>query len=551
MRLWIRALAYRLVALKAGFQLAWYRLGVRLGKVHGRLGWRGRARTMRHSVASVTDCVVNPLRKLASQTVIYGLTSILGRFLNYLLVPLYTYTFPAAAYGVVSEFYAYAGFFAVFLTFGLETGYFRFRNRADGSAQAAYPAALGFVLLANLLFVGLIVGFRQPLATLLQYPSHPEYLLWFGLILAIDAIASLPFARLRAEERAWRFAGIKLTEIFVAIGLNLLFLVGMPKLAALWPENPLVRLYDPAMGVGYIFLANLIASGFKLVLLLPQFVGFRFRAGVPVMRPLLAYSLPMVVIGFAGMINEMLDRAILKYLLPYDLDTNLRMLGIYGACYKLSILMTLFIQAFRYAGEPFFFAYAGRADAPRAYATVMRYFVIFCVFIFLLVTLFLDLFKYFIGEEYREGLGIVPILLLANLFLGIYVNLSIWYKLTDRTGLGAWVSVLGAMLTIGLNIWWIPLFGYAGSAWATLACYGGMTLLSWGLGRHYYPVPYPVGRIVFYLILGVGLYGLDREFVGFCGWHPVKTGAGLLAIYLLVVAVADGRPLLRRRPAAA
>ncbi len=186
---------------------------------------------------------------------------------------------------------------------------------------------------------------------------------------------------------------------------------------------------------------------------------------------MLAYSLPMVVIGFAGMVNEMLDRAILKFLLPYDLATNLKMLGIYGACYKLSILMSLFVQAFRYAGEPFFFSYAGRADAKRAYAVVMNYFVMFCVFIFLLVTLYLDFFKYFIGAEYREGLAVVPILLLANLFLGVYVNLSIWYKLSDRTGLGAWVSLGGAALTAALNVWWIPLYGYLGSAWATLACY--------------------------------------------------------------------------------
>ena len=303
--------------------------------------------------------------------------------------------------------------------------------------------------------------------------------------------------------------------------------------------------------MGYIFVANLIASGFKLLLLTPQFRGVPYRAGLKVIKPLLAYSLPMVIIGFAGVINEMLDRAILKYLLPYDLKENLRILGVYGACYKLSILMTLFVQAFRYAGEPFFFAYAGRADARRAYALVLRYFVIFCVFIFLLVTLFLDLFQYFIGKEYREGLDVVPILLMANLFLGIYVNLSVWYKLTDRTGMGAWVSLIAAAITIGLNFWWIPLIGYRGAAWAHLACYGGMAVASWLLGRHYYPVPYPVFRILFYLLFGVALYFADREFVEFCGWNAWQTGAVLLGVYLLVVAVADVWPLLRRRRAAA
>jgi O-antigen/teichoic acid export membrane protein len=490
---------------------------------------------------------VTILRKLASQTAVYGLSSIVGRFLNYLLVPLYTYTFPAGDYGVVSEFYAYAGFFAVLLVFGLETGYFRFRSREDVPAGAAYPAALGFLLVANLIFVAALIAFRQPLADLLRYPDHPEYLVWFGLILAFDAVSALPFAKLRAEERAFRFAGIKLLEILAAIGLNLAFLLAWPKAAALWPESPLARAYDPGLGVGYIFLANLIASAFKLLLLLPQFRGVRFREGMPLVRPLLAYSLPMVVIGFAGMVNEMLDRAILKYLLPYGLEENLRILGIYGACYKLSILMTLFVQAFRYAGEPFFFAYAGRADAKRAYALVLKYFVIFCVFIFLLVTLYIDGFKLFIGPAYREGLDVVPILLMANLFLGIYVNLSIWYKLTDRTGMGAWVSLGAAVLTVGLNVWWIPILGYRGSAWAHLACYGGMALVSYLLGRRYYPVPYPMGKIGGYLLLGLALYGLDREFVGFCGWNPWTTGTALLGVYLLVAGLVDFRPLLLRR----
>jgi O-antigen/teichoic acid export membrane protein len=492
---------------------------------------------------------LNPLKKLAQQTAVYGLSSIVGRFLNYLLVPLYTYTFPAEDYGVVSEFYAYAGFFAVVLAFGLETGYFRFRSRDDMPAGVAYSGALGFLLLANTVFILAVVIFRNPLADLLRYPDHPEYLLWFGLILALDAVSALPFARLRAEERALRFAGIKMAEILAAIALNLLFLLIWPKAARLWPGSLAASLYDPAIGVGYIFLANLIASVFKTLLLLPQFRGLRLREGFRVIKPILAYSLPMVIIGLSGVINETLDRAILKYLLPYDLNTNLRLLGIYGACYKLSILMTLFVQAFRYAAEPFFFAYAGRADAKRVYAQIMQYFVIFCVFIFLLVTLYLDAFQLFIGPEYREGLDVVPILLLANLFLGIYVNLSIWYKLTDRTLMGAWVSLFGSALTVALNLWWIPILGYRGSAWATLACYASMTAASYLLGQRYYPIPYPLLKIGTYLLFGLLLYGMDREFVEFCGWNTWTTGSALLGIYLLVATLADFRPLLWRRTA--
>lgn len=487
------------------------------------------------------------LRKLASQTVVYGLSSILGRFLNYLLVPLYTYVFAAEAYGVVSEFYAYAGFFAVFLGLGLETGYFRFRGRPGVMDASAYGAALWVLIPANLLFLGLIITYREPLSIWLQYPEHPEYLVWFSLILAADAVCALPFARLRAQERAIRFATIKLTEILLTIGLNLLFILGFPALRLKWPELPWDQWLNPDIGVGAIFLANLIGSAAKWVLLWPEFRRIDFAGGLRLIRPMLRYALPMVIIGFAGMINEMLDRAILKYLLPYDLVTNLRMLGIYGACYKLSILMTLFVQAFRYAGEPFFFAMAGRSDAKQAYALVMRYFVICCSGIYLGVVLFLDVFKYFIGEEYREGLGIVPILLMANLLLGIYINLSIWYKLTDRTGWGAWVSILGAVLTVALNVALIPEYGYVGSAWATLACYATMVILSWALGCYFYPVPYPLARIGGYLMLSVGLTFAQPVVELRLDLGAMMAGVLLFSGYLLLVTAFEIWPLVRRR----
>lgn len=490
---------------------------------------------------------MNSLRQLISQTAIYGLSSIVGRFLNYLLVPLYTYTFSAGEYGVVSEFYAYAGFFAVLLIFGLETGYFRFRQKPEYATEAVYSSGLSFLMLVNLLFVAAVFYWQQPLAAALRYPDHPEYLLWFACILALDAMTALPFARLRAENKAWRFAGIRLTEIFVTIALNLFFLLLCPKLITLYPDSVIKDIYQPNLGVGYIFLSNLAASVCKLLLLLPQFRAVPLQFNPVILGPMWRYSLPMVIIGFAGMINEMLDRAILKVMLPYDLPTNMKMLGIYGACYKLSILMSLFVQAFRYAGEPFFFSYADRADAKRAYALVMQYFVIAGVFIFLLVMLYIDLFKYFIGEEFRAGLSVVPILLLANLCLGIYVNLSVWYKLSDRTGLGAWVSLAGAALTVGLNIYWIPLWGYVGSAWATLACYGFMVVLSWLLGQRYYPVVYPLGKILAYIGLGLALYFGNQYVLLNYRWNVWLSGTLGLVLYLLVVAVFDLRPLLRRK----
>jgi len=493
---------------------------------------------------------LNPLKRLVSQTAIYGLSSVFGRFLNYLLVPLFTYTFAPAEYGVVSEFYAYMGFLAVLLAFGLETGYFRFREGGEHPPETVYATALRFLVLANGGFFLLLFLLSQPLAALLRYPDHPEYIVWVAAILALDSVGSVAFARLRAEQRAVRFALIKVLEIGVNIGLNLFFIVLCRQAYEADPGSLPGSLWNPAIGVGYIFLANLVASGVKLLLLSPQMGGLLDRFDAALFARLIRYSLPMVIIGFAGIINEMLDRAALKYLLPGDTEANLAQLGIYSACYKLSILMSLFIQAFRYAGEPFFFAYARRNDARETYAVVLNYFVIFCVFIFLLVTLYLDLFQYFIGAPYRVGLQVVPVLLLANLLLGVYVNLSIWYKLTDRTLMGAWVSLAGAGVTVGLLLWWVPLYGYMGAAWATLVCYGTMVVLSWALGRRYYPVPYDLKRLGGYVLLGLLLYGLDGQLVARLGLHALVAATLCIVLFLAVALRFDGGPLLRRFRAA-
>jgi O-antigen/teichoic acid export membrane protein len=480
-------------------------------------------------------------KKLAAQTALYGLSSIVGRFLNYLLVPLYTYYFTAADYGIVSEFYAYAGFFSVVLLFGFETGYFRFRNTEQPEGDITYSTALWFIILLNFSFYTLIRGFEIPLAKTLGYADHSEYLRWFSLILILDAIGAIPFARLRAENRALRFVTVKLSEIFITIGLSLFFIVYAPKLA-LQNHLGLAWIYDPNIGVGYIFIANLIASSSKFILLAPQLKGLNWGFSWPLLKRLLRYCLPMGVIGFAGIINEMLDRVLLKHLLPYDPVTNLKLLGIYSACYKLSILMSLFIQAFRYAAEPFFFNYAKQSDARLIYAQVLKFFVIFCVFIFLLVTLYLDFFQYFIGKEFRVGLTVVPILLLANLCLGIYVNLSIWYKLTDRTLIGAMISLAGALLTLLLNYAWIPRYGYLGSAWATLVCYAMMAAVSYALGQRYYPVPYSLKRILGYISLGLGLYALNQILIDNANVSStVILATELIILYGLIVALCENQ----------
>lgn len=490
---------------------------------------------------------MNPLKKLASQTVVYGLSSIVGRFLNYLLTPLYTYTFATHEFGVVSEFYAYSGFFAVLLIFGLETGFFRF-SQEEGQKEKVYSTALGFVILANLLFLGLIALFVTPLSEIMRYPGHTEYFYWFAGMLALDSVAAIPFARLRAENRAFKFAGIKLFEILVTVALNIFFIVICRNAHLHNPTSTLGMLYNPEIGVGYIFISNLLASAVKMLLLLPMLKGLTNGVDRELLKRMMRYSLPMVVIGFAGIINEMLDRAILKYLLPYDNETNMAQLGIYGACYKLAVLMTLFIQAFRYAAEPFFFAQARQENSKQIYADVMKYFVIVCVFVFLLVMLYLPWIQLFIGKEYRVGLPVVPILLMANLFLGIYVNLSIWYKLTDRTLTGAWVSIAGAVLTILLNVLLVPTIGYMGSAWATLACYVGMALVSYILGQKFYPVDYDVKKIIGYITLGPALWLLYNwltvtvSFVPFWAW-----GSLLLLLFLALVFMLDIKVLLNRK----
>lgn len=492
---------------------------------------------------------MNPLKQLASQTAIYGASSVVGRFLNYLLVPLFTYTFAPAQYGVVAEFYAYMGFLAVLLVFGLETGYFRFRSGGEQPPEVVYATVLRVLVVANLLFLAFATLYRQPIADLLQHPQHPEYIWWSAAILAMDSVGAGAFARLRAENRAWRFAGVKIAEIALNIGLAVFLIVACRLAYQSDPHSLLGRLWDPAIGVGYVFLANLAASALKLLMLAPQLRGALSGFDRVLFGRLIRYSLPMVVIGMAGIVNEMLDRAALKYLLPGDLETNMAELGIYSACYKLAIAMALFIQAFRYAGEPFFFAHAKRADAGRTYAVVLNWFVIFCVFLFLVVTLYLDVFQYFVGAAYREGLSVVPVLLLAQLLLGIYINLSVWYKLTDRTLMGAWVSLAGAAITVAMLVVLVPVFGYAGAAWAHLACYGFMVTASYLLGRRYYPVPYDLRRVFGYVALGLGLYGVSRGLAVALGLAGPGIGSALLLVFALVVLSIDGRPLIRRRSA--
>lgn len=437
---------------------------------------------------------MNPIKKLASQTALYGVSSIVGRFLNYLLVPLYTRFFLPEEYGVVSEFYAYSGFLSVLLTFGMETGFFRFAK--DERFTKVYSSILHFLIASSLFFVALIWFFSTPLAESLQYKGFEHYFIWFAIIIACDSIGALPFAKLRQEENAVRFTVVKLLEIGVNIGLNFLFIYLLQK-----SKTQSIPYFNASIGVGYVFVANLIASAVKLLLLSDKLIAVKNGFDAAFIKTALRYSLPMVIIGFAGIINEMLDRMLLKFLLPGTVHENLHQLGIYAACYKVSIVMSLFIQAFRFAAEPFFFSHAKEKNSRQLYADVMQWFMLFCACIFVTVTVYLDYFGWFVGESYREGLFVVPILLLANIFLGAYVNLSIWYKLSDKTALGAIVSIVGSLITITLLYLWIPTFGYAGAAWATLSCYAFMATASYLLGQKFFPVPYNLWKLGFYILV--------------------------------------------------
>ncbi len=325
---------------------------------------------------------------------------------------------------------------------------------------------------------------------------------WFAFILAADAITSIPFGRLRRENKAKRFALVKIFTIAFNVFFNVFFLLLCPWLYKNGYAGSIDFFYNPSIGVGYVFISNLLSSLVTLILLLPEFKKTEFKFDKSLWKEMFIYAFPLVIAGFAGMINETLDRILLKYLIAPE-NNPLAQLGIYGANYKLAIFMSLFIQAFRYAAEPFFFSQSESKDRDKVYAEVMNYFILAGSVIYIGIIIYLDVFKYFIGEEYHSGLHVVPILLLANLFLGIYFNLSIWYKVANKTRWGAIIAIVGAIITIALNIWLIPQFGFTAAAWVTLICYLTMTLLAYFLGQKYYPVNYNVRRGLFYLVIAI------------------------------------------------
>jgi O-antigen/teichoic acid export membrane protein len=450
---------------------------------------------------------LNPFKKLAGDTAIYGMSSIVGRFLNWWLMPLYVNLFKPEEYGIVTNLYAYVAFFMVFLTYGMETGFFRFASK-NSESEKVYSTSLVSLFFSSLLFLILIILFKNPLASLIKYPEHPEYILWFGFILAIDAFTAIPFARLRLNNRPVKFAVVRLINIGFNICFNLFFLLLCPKLIENNPDSIISFVYSPQIGVGYVFVSNLLASVVTLLLLLPEIFKFSFYFDKALLQKILKYSFPILIVGMAGILIQQIDKILIPFLIPEE-NLPMKQLGIYGAAVKIAVLMNMFIQAFRYAFEPFFFSQAESKNDKNIYAEIMKYFVIFGLLIFLGMMLYIDVIKLIIPLDYEEGFTIVPVVMLANLFFGIYFTLSLWYKLTDMTRYGAYISVLGAVITITLNFILIPVFGYKGSAAALLTAFFIMMVISYFLGQKYYPVPYNLKRIGTYFFVAAIIYILS------------------------------------------
>jgi O-antigen/teichoic acid export membrane protein len=446
-------------------------------------------------------------KRLAGQTAFYGVSNIAGRLLNYFLVPLHTYLFSQSQYGTVTEFYAYSSFLYILYTYGMETAYFRFASANKDNPRKVFDTGMLALVGSSLLLSGILFAVASPLATALGYADKVFYVRWFAAIMAADAISALPFARLRMENKPLRYAALKMYTIVLTVVLNIVFLVYFPRVGI----THFLGLHG--ISEGYVFLANLVANVSTALLFAKMWVKLDYKFDGALFKQMLRYAAPLILVGLAGMVNETLDRVLLKTLLPLNTEGKLAQIGIYGACYKLSILMTLFVQAYRMAAEPFFFNEAGAKDSPQTFAKMMNYFVAICAVIFIGIAVNLDIVKRFIDPKFHEGLHVVPVLLLANLCLGVYYNLSVWYKLSDKTMHGAYISIFGAAVTIALNIWWIPIFGYTGSAWATLVCYASMMVVSYFIGQRYFKVPYDVLKFAGYVVAAVAIYLVHARFV--------------------------------------
>ena len=473
------------------------------------------------------------LKQLAGETAIYGLSSILSRVLSFvLLTPYLTYVFDDSGdYGTISLLFGYAAILLVLYTVRMETTFFRFGSREDG-LERSYSTAVHILLGLTVLFSTLLVLFAGPLATALNFAGHPEYIYLITAIIAADALVAVPFARLRLENRAWQFAAAKTLAIVVNVLVVFFLLEGLPRLAARgigWAAD----WYRPERRIAFVFVANLVGSGAVLAYLGPYYRSVRWHWDGALARRMARYAAPLVVVGLAAVLNQTIAFPLLEYLLPYDAARNRDLVGVYGGVAKLAILMNLFTQAFNYAAEPFFFRNAAEKNAPAMYAKVAQAFALVAAFAVLAILLYLDQIQFLLGKSYRVGLGVVPLLLVANFMLGLYYNFAIWYKLADRTVVGSYLSVGGVVVTLLLNGLLVPRIGYYGAAVATLCCYTLMAAGAYLTGRRAFPVPYRTGIILGYLGFALLLYGVSRMLpVATQSVTQVVVNTGLLAVFV-------------------
>ena len=430
------------------------------------------------------------LTSLAKETAIYGVSSIVGRFLNYLLVPVYTIALPASSggYGVVTNIYAWVALILVLLTCGMETGFFRFANKGQDDPMRVYSTTLLSVSIGSLVFVALGLLFLEPIAGWLEYGEHPWYIGMMMIVVAMDAIQSIPFAYLRYKKRSIKFAALKLLFIFLNIALNLFYYVILE-----------------GNDVGYAFLFNLVCTSVVMVCMIPELRGFTYVLDKELLKRMLRYSLPLVILGVAGILNQVADKIIFPFVYPDEAEATIQ-LGIYGAASKIAMIMAMFTQAFRFAYEPFVFGKSKEKDSREMYAQAMKFFIIFTLLAFLAVMFYLDILRHVIGRDYWDGLRVVPIVMAAEIFMGIYFNLSFWYKLIDETRWGAYFSLTGCIILILMNIFLVPQYGYIACAWAGFTGYGVAMLLSYFVGQKKYPIQYDLKAIGMYVLLAAVLY---------------------------------------------
>ena len=477
------------------------------------------------------------IKKLFSDSVIYGLSSIVGRFLNYLLVPLYTYRITASSggYGQITNIYAYTALLLVILTFGMETTFFYFANRQGANARQVFSTAACSVGMVSMFFALSVIIFIHPIASALGYESHPEYLRIMAVVVALDAFQSIFFAWLRYEGRAWKFAFLKLFFIITNIGLNLFVFLVAPRWSA--SGVAIVGWYRPEHLVRYVFLINLICTATVTLGFIPELKNLRFGIDHGLLRSMLRYTWPLLLLGIVGILNQVADKICFRFLVPgHEGDVQL---GIYGACVKIAMIMAMITQAFRYAYEPFVFGNSRDSKSKESQAQVMRYFVIFTLLAYLTVVCTMEILKHIIQRQYWEGLDVVPIVMLAEIFMGIYFNLSFWYKLTEKTWWGAIMSGIGCAVMLSVNILFVPRYGYRACAWGGFAGYAVCMVLSYCIGQRHYRIPYAVGPLTIYFGAALLLASAARAIHIDNDWICTIVRCTLILPYLAVVAVME------------